>query len=198
MTSPTQGPPAQNTVDPSSLRTLSPRECWSQLAEQHEGRLGYLSGRGERHVVSRYVLSGRSVVLRLPSYNEAPGFADGRRVALEVQRGRGPRHVALVDASGWAHVVPEVTGVPDGLPDEGWPDGLASHLVVVEVDDVQGTVRAVGPTGSEGVARSGPSRTAAAPRRGTPSTGSASGAAGRWVAGTSVDRHAAPRPVRTS
>lgn len=145
MTPPRHDRPRGEPAVPHPLpRPLTPQECWTQLRRQHEGRLGYTSGRGPRSVVRPYALRERSVVLRLPADLDAARCAEGQEVAFEVQDRLDGSSVADVAVVGRARVVEAGDALSEDLPDEGWPDDLATRVLVVEVDDLRGTRRLVG------------------------------------------------------
>ena len=117
---------------------LSAQECWTQLRRSREGRLGYLSGRGPRHVVTRYAVRDRSVVLRLPGYHEAAQYVGGSPVTFDVVERVGPGTAERVAVVGRARLGEPDPGVADTLPDEHWPSDLRSWLVWLDVDEVSG------------------------------------------------------------
>lgn len=130
---------------PAAPRPMDAQECWDQLRRQHEGRLGYLSGRGPRHVVRPFAVVDRAVLVRLPGYDDGAGCVDGQRVCFDVQEQGADGLVAAVEATGRARVVDGPPSELAGLPDEGWPAGRARRVVSIELDDVRGTRRPVGP-----------------------------------------------------
>src|SRR4029453_930014 len=63
----------------------SARREWRRWVEQHhQGRLGYLSGRGPRSVVVSYTVVGDQIRVRVPDYNDIAQYAPGARVTLAV------------------------------------------------------------------------------------------------------------------
>ncbi|MGI8459995.1 MAG: hypothetical protein ACR2LI_18025 [Propionibacteriaceae bacterium] len=122
-------------------RPLSPQECWSRLGRHGEGRLGYLSGRGPRHVVVPYAVSGKRLVVRLPDYNEAARYAPGNRVTFDVTDRLGDHVAERIEITGCAHSGEKPEGGElDDLPDEHWPADLRSLLVWLPMDDVRGEI----------------------------------------------------------
>lgn len=131
------------TAPTTRARRLSAQECWSQLRSHHEGRLGYLSGRGPRHVVLPYAVRDHELVIRIPLYNEAAQYARDDRVTFDVARLEGPaaERVEVV-----AHARAAEPGDDDLLPDEQWPADLPSRVVYLEVHDIHGEIEPVGVT----------------------------------------------------
>ncbi len=82
-----------------ATRRLSPPECRAWLSEHHEGRLGYLSGRGPRSVVVCYAMAGDRIMLRLPDYNDIVHYAPGSEISLAVD-GTGTTHRETVNVTG--------------------------------------------------------------------------------------------------
>ena len=119
-------------------RLLSAQECWSRLRRLREGRLGYLSGRGPRHVVIPYAVRDRAVVLRLPGYHEAAQYVTGSPVTFDVVERVGSGTAERVRVAGRARLGEPDPGVVEALPDEHWPANLRSWLVWLDVDEVSG------------------------------------------------------------
>jgi hypothetical protein len=121
---------------------LTAEECRSWLTTHGEGRLGYLSGRGERNVVVAYAVNDDDgIVLRVPAFNEIAQYVPGRRVTLEVA-GRADGDLReYVTVTGRAAVRPNIpAAVLHRLPDEQWPDELSNIVVSVPLEKVDGLV----------------------------------------------------------
>jgi len=123
---------------------LTGPECRAWISERSEGRLGHQTGRGHRAVVVNYAVTDDQLVLRLPEYNEICQYALGRLVTLSVSGTCSNTRLRTEVA---------VTGVghfPDGAPDlpdtvdlaEHWPDGMATHIMCVDLSDIEGSARA--------------------------------------------------------
>jgi hypothetical protein len=135
-------------------RLLSTEECWSWLRGHGEGRLGYLSGRGPRHVVVPYAITGKRLVVRLPDYNEAARYAPGNWVTFDVTHRVGDQTAQRVEVRGCARSAREPEDrEPDDLPDEHWPADLPTRLVWLAPDAVRGEVELVAMAGNGGRAR---------------------------------------------
>lgn len=135
---------------PGSPRLLSAQECWAELREHAEGRLGYLTGRGPRHVVLPYAIRDAELVVRVPAYNEAAQFAGGSRVTFEVSAQLDGWTAERIEVVGHARL--EVPGgeVLDALPEEHWPVDLRSWLVYLDVDSVCGQTERLAAPGDGG------------------------------------------------
>jgi hypothetical protein len=140
-------PPATTTIRPTPIpaptkrvsRPLSAQECWAQLRDHREGRLGYLSGRGPRHVVLPYSVRDHELLVRVPAYNEAGQYAVGRRVTFDVIAPLDAATAGRVEVTGHARLVDGVAEGLDAPGDEAWPSDLPSRLVGLRVDGVHGT-----------------------------------------------------------
>jgi hypothetical protein len=140
-------PPETTTIHPTPAptrtkrvaRALSAQECWAQLRDHREGRLGYLSGRGPRHVVLPYAIRDRELLVRVPAYNEAGQYAVGRRVTFDVIAPLDAATAGRIEVTGEARLVDPVAEGLDARGDEGWPSDLPSRLVGLRVDGVRGT-----------------------------------------------------------
>jgi hypothetical protein len=123
-------------------RALTADECRSWLNTHGEGRLGYLSGRGERNVVVAYAVNhGDEIVLRVPAYNEITQYVPGRQVTLEVTGLPEDGMVERVLVTGHASVRPDIpVAVLSQLPNEHWPDELTNVVVSVPLEKVDGQV----------------------------------------------------------
>src|SRR4051812_19827699 len=138
-------------MDDDGSRPLSTEECWSRLRRHAEGRLGYLSGRGPRHVVVPYAVRGERLVVRLPDYNEAAQYAPGNTVTFDVTDRIGDHRAERVEVRGRARSAGEDEDrEPDGLTDEHWPAHLPTRLLWLPVDEVSGEVEPVATTRNGG------------------------------------------------
>ena len=63
------------------------RRRW--LTQHHEGRLRYRTGRGPRALAMTYVVAGDYILLKIPEYNPAAGYASGQRIEFDVPHGDG-------------------------------------------------------------------------------------------------------------
>lgn len=134
-------------VDASCLQRLSSDECTSWVASHDEGRLGYVGGRGPRRVVTRYVLSGDWITLRVPDYNDIAHYVPGELVSLVVE---GPTAAVdgyeSVQVSGRARLVdPDATSARDERHLDHWPPDVATKLIRVPLSSMSGVVEKRGP-----------------------------------------------------
>ena len=98
-----------------------------------EGRLSYHSGRGPRSVVVRFAVANGRVLIRLPDYHEALGYADDQTVSLTADRqpdgGARPEPLTI---TGTAHVSDSrAPGPVEEALDERWPAGVSTHLLTL-------------------------------------------------------------------
>lgn len=108
------------------------------LQKGHEGRLGYLSGRGPRSVVVRFRLTGDGIRIRLAEYHEAVGYADGRQVSLQVEEAPGDgRSPSTVEVRGRARLAPYPMQAAGATADlERWPASVATHELVIPLTEL--------------------------------------------------------------
>lgn len=125
-------------------RRLSAQECWSQLDTQREGRLGYLSGRGPRHVVLSYAVVGDELVVRVPAYNEATQYADGAAITFDVAARDAEDDAERIEVVGRGRLAGPDDDVRGALPDEHWPADLSRRLIWLQVDTVRGETEPAG------------------------------------------------------
>ena len=118
--------------------TLTADECWSQLRRHREGRLGYLTGRGPRHVVLPYTVCDGQVVVRVPAYNEATQYAGGREVTFDVTSRTTGSVAERIEVVGRGRLGDPEGAVIASLPDEHWPADLPSRLVWLQVENLRG------------------------------------------------------------
>jgi len=133
-------------------RTPSAQECSAQLREHEEGRLGYLTGRGPRHVVRPYAVRDATLVVRVPAYDEAAQFAGGRQVTFDVSARLDGQTAERIDVVARARLVEPAGAVLDALPDERWPADLRSWLLYLDVDADSGSTEPLA-SGGRGVVR---------------------------------------------
>lgn len=120
---------------------MTETECRSWLTTHGEGRLGYLSGRGQRQVVVPYALAADALVVRIPAYNEIAQYVPGRLVTLDVTGRAGDDMVEEVEVTGHAYVGQEPSAtVLHRLPNEHWPDSLSHVVLTVVPEKVSGHV----------------------------------------------------------
>ncbi len=125
--------------DAAPTRDLASRAGPAWLAEQHEGRLGYLSGCGPRSVVVRFAVCGDSVVIRLPEYHQALGYASDRQVCLQVDGASGSaRGRTSLEVHGKARRADgeRITAGATEALGECWPDGVRTHQLVLPLTEV--------------------------------------------------------------
>ena len=120
-----------------SPRRLTSRECRAWLADHHEGRLGYQSGRGPRCVVVSYALAGDQVLVQVPDYNEIAHYAPGAEVAFEVD-GRQADHRESVRVRGRAALAGPASKVDESAFTEHWPAGVCTSVVCLPLSALEG------------------------------------------------------------
>ncbi len=121
-------------------RRLSQRECRSWLGSHHEGRLGYVTGRGPRAVVVCYSVTNEQIVLQLPDYSEITQYSLDSQVTLEVDGQVSPRGGSeVVMVTGRAHRPedPEIVSATEFT--ESWPPGVSTNIMCVDLTTVEGT-----------------------------------------------------------
>jgi hypothetical protein len=134
---------ARRATSPATARSraMTTEECRSWLTSHVEGRLGYLSGRGPRHVVIAYALDGQAILMRIPDYNEMAHYVPGRWVTLDVTGFTADDAIEQVRVTGHASVCDDTdAGNLSRLPDQGWPDDLSTVLVSVPLQMMSGQV----------------------------------------------------------
>jgi hypothetical protein len=100
-----------------------------------EGRLSYRSGRGPRTVVVRFAVADGRVLIRLPEYHEALGYADDETVSLTADRQPDGRvRSEPLTVTGTAHVSDSrAPGPVEEALDECWPTGVCTHLLTLSL-----------------------------------------------------------------
>ena len=123
---------------------LTGPECRAWLSERSEGRLGHQTGRGRRIVVVNYAVTDDQVVVRLPEYNEICQYALGRLVTLNVSGTcSNTRLRTEVAVTGVGHFREGDIDLPDTVDlAEHWPAGMATHLMCLDLSDIEGSARA--------------------------------------------------------
>jgi len=123
---------------------LTGPECRAWLSERSEGRLGHQTGRGRRTVVVNYAVTDDQVVVRLPEYNEICQYALGRLVTLNVSGTcSNTRLRTEVAVTGVGHFREGDVDLPDTVDlAEHWPAGMATHLMCLDLSDIEGSARA--------------------------------------------------------
>lgn len=123
---------------------LSTSECRRWVEQHHEGRLGYLSGRGPRSVVVSYTVVGDQIRVRVPDYNDIAHYAPGARVTLAVD-GEIDDTATIEEVS-----VTGTAGRGDGndrapsdyLPfDQSWPAAIKTSVVTLPLAEMDGVRR---------------------------------------------------------
>ena len=130
---------------PGDHRPLTASECHHWLRGHHEGRLGYLSGRGQRAVVVSYTVAGPLILVQVPDYNDIAQYAPGAAVTLAVDgtaesTPAGGPATSAVTVTGTAAYVDETTRPPvDSAPfEESWPTGIKTSVVALPMTNVEG------------------------------------------------------------
>jgi hypothetical protein len=123
-------------------RQLAPDECRAWLVSHHEGRLGYITGRGHRRLAVRYVTSGDQIVFQLPDYNDAVHYAPDAQVSLVVDGRSGTGGFKTVIVFGTASLSGEdaISEVDAVHLDEPWPPGVVSRVIRLPMTRVIGYV----------------------------------------------------------
>ncbi|HET9647325.1 MAG TPA: hypothetical protein VFP34_03735 [Microlunatus sp.] len=127
-------------------RDMSYGECRKLMSSRLEGRLGYLSGRGGRSVVVRYAVTDDEIMFLIPDYNEIAQYAPGHRVTLRIDAGRtaatSPRHETM-SVTGTAHLadVQQAAAVARTDFSEAWPEGVATWVLCLPIDQIEGRRR---------------------------------------------------------
>jgi hypothetical protein len=130
---------------PGDTRPLTAIECHHWLRRHHQGRLGYLSGRGQRAVVVSYKVAGGLILVQVPDYNDIAQYAPGAAVTLAVDgtaesTPAGGPTTSAVTVTGTAACVDETTRPPvDSVPfEESWPTGIKTSVVALPLTNVEG------------------------------------------------------------
>ena len=115
-------------------RRLSASECRRWVEQHHEGRLGYLSGRGPRSVVVSYTVVGDQIRVRVPDYNDIAQYAPGARVTLAVDGAAEDtsaiEEVSVTGTAGQGDRNDRAAG--DTAPfDESWPAAVKTSVVTL-------------------------------------------------------------------
>ena len=133
---------------PGDHRPLTASECHHWLSLHREGRLGYLSGRGQRAVVVSYTVAGAMILVQVPDYNDIAQYAPGAAVTLAVEgaaesTSAGGLETSEVMVTGTAAHADETTRPPaDTEPfEESWPTGIKTSVVALPLTNVEGVRR---------------------------------------------------------
>jgi hypothetical protein len=119
-------------------RQPTSRDCRIWLSQHHEGRLGYVSGRGPRSVVVIYALVDNQILLQVPEYNEITQYAPGAKVSLAIDAEVEPmsvnwagRTINAITVTGTAALASERGrwSTAAGLFEESWPAGIRTSIV---------------------------------------------------------------------
>ncbi len=119
---------------------LDAATCRHLLAQEHEGRVSYDSGRGHRAVQVHYDLSGDTIVFSTADYSDVARYVPGQHVAFDLEsisddeQGRWKIHL-----TGVAEPVPPGDDLDIGHDPEKWPDAVQAMSVRVQVDHISGT-----------------------------------------------------------
>ena len=125
-------------------RRLSASECRRWVEQHHEGRLGYLSGRGPRSVVVSYTVVGDQIRVRVPDYNDIAQYAPGARVTLAVDRSaEDTSAIEEVSVTGTAGQGDRNDRAPGGIAplDESWPAAVKTSVVTLPLEEMEGVRR---------------------------------------------------------
>lgn len=125
-------------------RRLSAGECRRWLEQHHEGRLGYLSGRGPRSVVVSYTVVGDQILVRVPDYNDIAQYAPGAQVTLavdgEVEHTSATEEVSVTGTAGRGDG--NDRGTVDTVQfDESWPAAIKTSVVTLRLTHLEGVRR---------------------------------------------------------
>jgi hypothetical protein len=132
---------------PAGQRPVTASDCRRWLQQHHEGRLGYLSGRGPRSVVVSYALADDHILMRVPDYNDIAQYAPGSQVTLAVDGLVEPAspsrsEVEEVSVTGIAAQADEPPSPVDtGRLDESWPSGIKTSVVSLPLTQISGVQR---------------------------------------------------------
>jgi len=126
---------------------LDANECRRWVEQHHEGRLGYLSGRGPRSVVVSYAVVGDQILVQVPDYNDIAHYAPGARVTLavdgEVEHTSAIEEVSVTGTAG--HQDGNLRAPGDTVPTvqfgESWPAAIKTSIVTLPLKDMQGVRR---------------------------------------------------------
>ena len=119
-------------------RDMSYGECRTLIHHRHEGRLGYLSGRGARSVVVSYATTDDQILFLVPYYNEITQYAPGREVTLLVDEGMTAptsRRYDTVSVRGIANLAgpKQASTVHRTNFLEIWPQGVATSIIYLPI-----------------------------------------------------------------
>ncbi len=136
---------------PDAPRPLTTSECRHWLQEHHEGRLGYLSGRGPRSVVVSYAVAGDEILMRVPDYNDIAQYAPGTQVTLAVDGefeptplgGSAIEEVSVTGTAAHADQAPQPP-VDTVRFHESWPTGIKISVVSLPLTRMSGVQRCFG------------------------------------------------------
>jgi len=122
---------------------LSTSECRRWVEQHHEGRLGYLSGRGPRSVVVSYTVVGDQIRVQVPDYNDIAQYAPGARVTLavdgEVDDTAAIEEVSVTGTAGHGDGNDRAPGDP--APCESWPAAIKTSVVTLQLAEMEGVRR---------------------------------------------------------
>ncbi len=125
---------------PESARDDPPNaDPWTWLAEHHEGRLDYETGRGLRSVVVLYAIADGQILFRLPDYNDIVHYAPGERVTLEVDgeiTPSGDTTTVIVTGTARLMEIEQIGVVADAVFEEPWPPEVRTSIIGLPPKDV--------------------------------------------------------------
>ena len=123
---------------------LSASECRRWVEQHHQGRLGYLSGRGPRSVVVSYAVVGDQILVQVPDYNDIAHYAPGARVTLavdgEVDDTAATEEVCVTGTAGHRDGIDRAPGHTAPF-DESWPAAIKTSVVTLQLAEMEGVRR---------------------------------------------------------
>ncbi len=118
---------------------LDAATCREMLAQGHEGRVSYDSGRGHRAVQVHYDLSGDTIVFSTADYSDVAHYVPGQQVAFDLESAGDDVHDGWkIHLTGVAEQVPEDEDLNIGRDPEKWPAGVHAMSMRVHVDTISG------------------------------------------------------------
>jgi len=143
-------PTASEALLADDQRPLTALECRRWLHRHHEGRLGYLSGSGQRSVVVSYTVADAQILLQVPDYNDIAQYAPGAAVTLAVDGTVEPTTASEpatreVRVSCTAASADDTTHLPtESLQfEESWPTDIQIRILSLPLTHVEGVQRRV-------------------------------------------------------
>ncbi|MBM7797122.1 hypothetical protein JOE57_000043 [Microlunatus panaciterrae] len=120
---------------------LDEESCRALLKARCEGRLVYLTGRGERMLPVHYVTTPTHIIIRTAAYNEVTQYAPGNEVLFEVD-GTGVSEEAhwTVQVRGTAARLTVAEARLLGMTQEPeiWPAGISTSYIGLPLRVIHG------------------------------------------------------------